>query len=36
MDDRAALNGILFVLHAGIPWEDRRGVPLAVTVTGVR
>ncbi|CAJ0808479.1 IS5 family transposase IS1421 [Ralstonia psammae] len=22
MDDRAALNGILFVLHTGIPWED--------------
>ncbi|WP_428480988.1 IS5 family transposase [Pseudomonas chlororaphis] len=22
VDDRAALNGILFVLHTGIPWED--------------
>jgi transposase len=22
IDDRAALNGILFVLHSGIPWED--------------
>lgn len=22
MEDRAALNGILFVLHTGIPWED--------------
>lgn len=22
MDDRVALNGILFVLHTGIPWED--------------
>ena len=22
MDDRSALNGILFVLQTGIPWED--------------
>ncbi|CAJ4402979.1 TIS1421-transposase orfA protein [Burkholderia pseudomallei] len=22
IDDRSALNGILFVLHTGIPWED--------------
>lgn len=22
VDDHAALNGILFVLHTGIPWED--------------
>ncbi|NLP62669.1 transposase [Paraburkholderia sacchari] len=22
VDDRAALNGILFVLFTGIPWED--------------
>ncbi len=22
VDDQAALNGILFVLHTGIPWED--------------
>lgn len=22
VDDRAALNGILFVLQTGIPWED--------------
>ncbi|AAQ58632.1 probable tis1421-transposase orfa protein [Chromobacterium violaceum ATCC 12472] len=22
LDDRAALNGILFVLTTGIPWED--------------
>lgn len=22
MDDRAALNGILFVLHTSVPWED--------------
>lgn len=22
VDDRATLNGILFVLHTGIPWED--------------
>uniref|UniRef100_UPI0018D1B7A8 transposase n=1 Tax=Ralstonia solanacearum TaxID=305 RepID=UPI0018D1B7A8 len=22
VDDRAALSGILYVLHTGIPWED--------------
>jgi transposase len=22
VDDHAALNGILYVLHSGIPWED--------------
>jgi transposase len=22
VDDRAALNGILYVLQTGIPWED--------------
>jgi len=22
VDDQAALNGILYVLHTGIPWED--------------
>ncbi len=26
VDDRAALNDILYVLQTGIPWEDRGGL----------